>query len=286
MRASIYLILAAVFWGMNFHFAQFMMTESTFIEAAFWRYIFGVATLVLIGWKSLKRIRKNDFSVKGIILVGLMGLFIFNIFFFKGLKHTNAINASLIVNLNPIMTILIASVLIELQITRYHVIGAIVSLIGVAYLLFQGDLSNLQSLQFNHGDIYVFFGGVIFALHNVWVKMYKGSLSNLNFTTLTNIACLFGFILFLPLQSDGISVDHSPPYWFWSFGIGTLGTALAYLFYNKGIAMIGPDRASMFLNLIPLTTVLFGIVLGQTIQAYHIISGLIILTGVYLAQRQ
>jgi len=164
MRAELYLILAAVFWGLNFHLAQFMMSESSFVEAASWRYIFGVITLILIGWNSLRKIQRTNVSVKGIILVGFIGLFAFNLLFFKGLQQTNAINASLLVNLNPIMTILFASVLIGLRITRNHVIGASISILGVAYLFFEGDLSNVQTLNFNSGDLLIFIAGVIFAL--------------------------------------------------------------------------------------------------------------------------
>jgi len=115
--------------------------------------------------------------------------------------------------------------------------------------------------------------------------MYKGNLSNLNFTTLTNIACLFGFMLILPFQPESISADHQSMYWLWAIGIGSFGTALAYFFFNKGVSMIGPDRASMFLNLVPLTAVLIGIILGQTLYLYHVISGVVILSGVYIAQR-
>ena len=147
MRAEVYLILAAIFWGVNFHFAKLLLAESSFIEAATWRYIFAVLTLILIGWKALSKIKLQDISIKGIVLVGFIGLFAFNLLFFRGLQLTDAINASLLVNLNPIMTIVVASLLIGVKITRYHVIGAIVSLIGVAYLLFQGDLDNVQSLQ-------------------------------------------------------------------------------------------------------------------------------------------
>ena len=286
MRAEFYLILAAIFWGLNFYFAQLMMSESSFIEAATWRYIFGVSTLLIIGWNSLRKIRLQDVSIKGVALLGFIGLFAFNIFFFKGLQLTNAINASLIINLNPIMTVLVASWLIGVKITRYHVIGATISILGVAYLLFQGDWAQLQSFQFNRGDLYIFGGAMIFALHNVWVKMFQGNLSSLNFTTLTNIGCLTGFMLFITAQPVSLSINHSPQYWIWSLGIGSLGTALAYFFFNKGVSMIGPDRASMFLNLIPLTTVLAGIVLGQPLQGYHIISGLVILTGVTIAQRK
>ncbi len=285
MRAEFYLILSAIFWGMNFHFAQLLMAESSFIEAAVWRYVFGVITLILIGWTALKKIKLRDVSIKGVVLVGFIGLFAFNLLFFKGLQLTDAINASLLVNLNPIMTILIASWLLGVKITRYHIIGAMVSIFGVAYLLFQGDWQQIQSLQLNRGDLYIFGGAMIFALHNVWVKMYQGNLSSLNFTTLTNIGCLIGFLLLLSIQPVSISVSHGPYYWLWCLGIGTLGTALAYLFFNKGVAMIGPDRASMFLNLVPLTAVLFGIALGQPLHSYHIVSGLIILTGVSIAQR-
>jgi len=137
MRAEAYLLISVIFWGLNFHFAKYMLAESSFIEAGAWRYIFGVGTLLFLGWRSLKKVDLTLISVKGIMLIGVIGLFGFNILFFKGLQHTEAINASLIVSLNPILTIGFSGLILGTHITRYHIAGASISLLGVVFLLSQ-----------------------------------------------------------------------------------------------------------------------------------------------------
>ena len=286
MKASIYLFVTAVLWGLNFHFAKFMLQESSFIEAATWRYLFGVGTLLLIGWMSLRKLRFHQISIKGVMLVGFIGLFGFILFFFKGLEYTQPVNAALIVSLNPMFTIWMSALILKTRITKFHIAGACISLFGVAVLLSQGDLSNLLALQFNRGDILILMGNIIFALHNVWVKQYIGSLSNMNFTILTNILCLIGVLIVLPLDRSGISFDHTTEFWIWSFGIGSLGTALAYLLWNKGISLIGPDRAGIFMNVVPFAAAISGWFLGEQLHLFHLVSGVVIIMGVLLTQIQ
>jgi len=83
MKATFYLIIATIFLGLNFHLAKVILQEVNFIEAGFWRFLFGIVTLIVLGVKNLlsfKTIRKN---LKGISLTGFIGLFGFNIFFFR-----------------------------------------------------------------------------------------------------------------------------------------------------------------------------------------------------------
>jgi len=107
----------------------------------------------------------------------------------------------------------------------------------------------------------------------------------MNFTILTNVICLLGFLLILPFDTIGIQVDHVSRYWLWAIGIGTFGTAIAYLFWNQGISMIGPDKAGMFLNVVPFAVAISGVLLGESLYGYHVVSGLAIISGVLIAQR-
>ena len=284
MKATLFLILATLFWGFNFHFAKYMLSESSFIEAAGWRYVFGVGTLLLFGFKALKSLKWRQIPIKGIFLVGVIGLFFFNVFFFKGLEYTDPINAALIVGLNPLWTLLFSAFLIGTKITRYHVIGALLSLIGVTYLLTQGSLENLKSLNFNRGDLLILSGVIVFALQNVWVKIYQGTISNFNFTTLTNALCLLGFLCILPWDQNSLSWHHSTWYWISSIGIGAFGTAAAYLFWNLGIVEKGPDRAGIYLNVVPLAAAISGLAIGEPLYTHHFVSGMIIISGVLITQ--
>jgi len=75
-------------------------------------------------------------------------------------------------------------------------------------------------------------------------------------------------------------------FWLATLGIGILGTTLAYLFWNKGIQIIGPANAGIFMNVVPFATAIFAIFIGVQLEYYHLWSGLIILLGIYFVQKQ
>lgn len=282
---NFYLLVAALLWGMNFHFAKFMLQESKFIESATWRYIFGVVPLVLISYKSLTSIKIKSIPIKGIVLVGFVGLFGFNVFFFWGLVHTTAINAALIMGLNPITTLCLSSLLLKTKLTKYHLIGALISLIGVLYLLSGGSFQSLSLNSLNVGDLLVLVANVLFALHHLWVKQYRGQIPNEYFTAVTNIICLLGFLAMLLLGQADFSFNHSSLFWISAIGIGSFGTALAYILWNEGVYQLGAESAGVFLNLVPLSTAIFALFLGEKLFLFHLVSGILIILGILITKR-
>ncbi len=284
MKSIFYLLLAATFWGLNFHFAKQLLTEASYLEAGFWRYTFGIFALLVISIKALPKISSFFLEAKGLLLVGVIGLFCFNILFFLGLLYTSPINASLIVSLNPAMTLLFSYFLLKTEITKFEIIGMAISLIGVIILLTKFDVNRLLQLEFSKGDVIIFMAISVFALQNIWVKKYAAAFSSIHFTIFTNAICWLCFLLVLPLAMPMVSVQHSSDFWLSAFGIGCLGTGLAYLFWNKGVSAIGPSKAGIFMNFVPLSTALSAIFLQQQLYQYHLISGIIILSGIIITQ--
>ena len=282
---NFYLLVAAILWGMNFHFAKFMMQESQFVESATWRYIFGVVPLIIISYKSLISIRLNSLPIKGIVVVGFVGLFGFNFFFFWGLMYTSAINAALIMGLNPITTLGLSSLLLKTKLTKYHLLGALISLLGVLYLLGGGSFKSLSVSSLNIGDLLILIANLLFGLHHIWVKQYRGDSPNRYFTAVTNIICLLGFLCLLFFHQSELTVDHSSRFWISALGIGSFGTALAYILWNEGVYRLGPDSAGTFLNLVPLSTAIFALLLGEKLFSYHLISGILIIVGIIITKR-
>jgi len=82
MKATFYLIIATIFLGLNFHLAKVILEEVNFIEAGFWRFLFGVVTLIVLGLKKIPSFKIIQKNLKGISLTGFIGLFGFNLFFF------------------------------------------------------------------------------------------------------------------------------------------------------------------------------------------------------------
>ena len=286
--AVLYLLGATFFWGLNFHLAKVILASIGFLEAGFWRYLFGVGFLFLIQLRHVKELSWSLFrhNTKGLLLVGVIGLFAFNILFFWGLQYTQALNAALIVSLNPILTLLFSAWLLRHKIVWRQWQGIILALFGTFFLLSKGNLLDLLAIEWSKGDLIIFMANTVFALQNVWVKMYTKSISIPSFTLITNTICLLGFILLLPWSGlQGLAIS-TLSFWLAVLGIGVLGTALAYLFWNRGVNMIGPDSAGVFMNMVPLSAGVLAIFFGESLYAYHLISGILIITGMLIIQRK
>lgn len=284
-KYNIYLIVATILWGANFHYAKFMVEESSFIEAGTWRYLFGVIPLVLLSLKSFREIRLKSLPMKGIFLIGFFGLFCFCILFFLGMQYSSAMNGSLIVSLNPLMTVACSAIILNTKFTKYHLIGGLISLFGVVYLIAKGSFAALNIDTLNIGDLMFLVSTSLFALHNVWVKQYRGQIPNMYFTAITNLICLLGLLVIVPF-TDGLSLNHTGNYWFYCFAIGTLGTSVAYYLWNEGVHNIGADVAGMFMNIVPLSTAIMSIFLGEKLLMYHIVSGVLIVVGILISKKK
>jgi drug/metabolite transporter (DMT)-like permease len=285
LRAIIYLAIATIFLGLNFHLAKIVLKEVDFIEAGFWRFLFGVVALVILGFKNLPSIKKVQENLKGISFTGFIGLFGFNLFFFLGLMNSTAINAALIVSLNPVLTILISSKILKTSIKKNQLAGIFIALMGVTYLILKGNITSVNDIQFNFGDILILIANIFFALHHVCVKKYSTTISNLNFTLLTSLCCFIGFAFLLPITGMQNILTHSYIFWMAVFSIGCLGTALAYFLWQKGIQIIGADKASIYMNIIPLSAAMFSFLFNETLHVYHLLGGLFIIVGVFVTNK-
>ncbi len=286
MRSLIFLGLAAVLWGINFHLAKIMVQGSSAIEAGFWRYLFGVSTLSLFTLGDFPRWAVIKENLKALILIGMVGLFAFNYFFFLGLSDTTAVNAALIISLNPALTLILSYFILKSAITVNHLIGIGLALFGVLYLIFNGNFPSIKNITISTGDGWIFMANIVFALHHVWVKKYAGRLTSRHLTFSTNFICLILFVLVLPAYNIGNFTLYPREFWFASFGIGVLGTALSYYLWNIGVAKKGSAQAGIFMNLVPLSTGVSAFLFGEKVSLIHLISGILIISGILFMQKK
>ena len=285
MRAFVYFTITAIFWGLNFHFAKMMLQEVGFIEAGFWRYLFGVIPLFFLVYKKLPSRSLILKNIKGVSLVGIVCLFGFNLLFFGGLIHSPAINGALIIAMTPSLTILFSNLILKTPLLRKQLFGVMISFLGVLYLILKGNIGSFSSLEFSWSDILLLGASTLFALQNVWVKKYGGDLSNKNFTFLTNLFCMLSFLLLLPFVGVETVSQYSSTFWIAAIGIGCFGTSLAYFLWNAGIQLTSAAQAGIFINVVPLSAAFFSVVFGEVLQDYHLISGGLIIIGVLIIMK-
>ncbi|GGG79704.1 membrane protein [Parapedobacter pyrenivorans] len=285
MRAVLCLVAAALMWGLNFHLLKIMIGSVHVMEAGFWRYLFAVCSLVFLlrkdvaGWAAF---RANS---KGVLLVGLLGLFCFNLFLFSGLNHTTSINASLVMSLNPVATILVARLFLKTNLSPRQIAAAILGVTGVIYLVSKGNIHDLRQLVFLKGDLLVVIAMLLSAGYNSWVTKYRGALDNQSFTFFTNLICLLAFVVILPFFAHPRPMEYETSFWIAAVTFGVLGTGVTYLLWNYGLSRLGASRAGVFMNIIPLATAATAVLFGEELMTYHYVSGALILVALLVAQR-
>lgn len=283
--AILALIIATSLWGLNFHFAKLMLPEVDFIEGGFWRYLFGVLLLVLFNIINLPTLQDFKTHLKGVLMIGGVGLFGFNIFFFLGMDSTTGVNGALIMGLNPALTLIYSHFILNTAIHKNHIVGIFIALFGVFFLLFKGDLSQVLNLGFTLGDLIVLIAVNFFALHHVWVKKYSSpELPTGKYTLMAAFICLICLSLTVPFTETAPVAEHSMKFWIGAAGIGIFGSGISYLLWNKGVKELGANKAGVFVNLVPLSAGMSSTLFGETLESFHFISGAIIVCGLLIMQ--
>jgi drug/metabolite transporter (DMT)-like permease len=261
-----------------------MLVHTNFIEAGLWRYLFAVICLLIMTGKSLPSFSELKSNVRGVLIVGVAGLFAFNIFLFAGMKNSSAVNASLLISLSPIFTIFLSCLFFHTALQVQHVAGGAISFAGILYLLVKGDLKKLFEIQLAYGDVLILLATLISSFYHLWVKKYATHMNHLHFTFLTNVVCFISFAVVFPFCRSSDPMQLSVTYWVIAVVFGCFGTAFTYLFWNKGVAMIGAGKGGLFMNVVPLSTAVIGVLLGDTIRSFHMYSGTLIIAGLILSQ--
>jgi drug/metabolite transporter (DMT)-like permease len=178
-------------------------------------------------------------------------------------------------------------VLFGVRLTRGQLAGIAISLVGVLVIILRGDLAALASISFNRGDIMFASSLVAFGIYSAFIprrpKVHQ--LSFLSFTTCCGAIMLLPTAVWEAWRGNVIQFD--------GLTLATLGyilifpSTLAYLFFNRGVALIGPNRAAPFFHLVPVFGSAMAILLlGEKLQPFHLIGYALVLAGVVIASRK
>ena len=203
------------------------------------------------------------------------------------LQFTQALNALLLQSSGPLFVALWALILFGVRLTWAQLAGIALSLLGVLTIILRGDLWALAGIRFNIGDI-MFAGALLsFGLYSALMtrRPVMHQLSLISFTM------AIGAILLLPLSiweyANGITLKFDLITVVTLIYVVVFASALAYLFFNRGVALIGPNRAAPFLHLVPVFGSAMAILLlGEEPRLFHLVGYVLVLAGVVIASRK
>lgn len=282
------LILAMLFWGGTFVAGKIVVQSMGVFSGAFCR--FSIASVCLL-WlttrleKGLPRLSWQQF--KWVALMGLTGVFLYNAFFFLGLKLIPASRAALIVALNPIAIALSSALFFKEPLSRLKLLGIVTSLVGAAIVVAQGNPLQILTQGIHVGDLAML---VCVASWVSYTLASKKALTEVSSIVASTYACLIGAIgLLIPALIEGL-IPTAPHFtlasWLGVIYGGVFGTAFAFTLYSDGIQALGASRAGIFINLVPPSAIaLAALILHEQITVSLLLGGSLIIAGVVCTNR-
>jgi len=277
-----------LFWGGTFIAGRLIGGSIPPADAAFMRFSLAAVALAVLARVIDGRLAlpPRD-QIVNLLLLGLSGVFIYNICFFTGLRYIEAGRAALIIALNPMIIGLGAVLIFGDRLSPLQSAGLLVSLIGALLVISNGHPTQLLSGGVGIGEASIL--GCVFS----WAAY--SLIGRRVLTAMTPLAAVFYSALFGSLLLFAATMaDGTPPSpgnylrsdWLSLLYLGIFGTAIGFSFYYRAIRAIGSARSGVFINLVPLFSILLGwLILGETIKSSVLAGGAILLLGVYLTNR-
>ncbi|MCP4617458.1 MAG: DMT family transporter [Bradyrhizobium sp.] len=258
------------------------------VTLSFLRWFFAFLIVLPFSWRHLVQDRKQIRDKLGIlILLSVTGISAYNTMQYWALEHTQALNTLLLQPTAPLFVAMWSLVLFRVRLTAAQAIGIALSLTGVLIIMLRGDLASLKNIDFNRGDLILVLALVIFGLYSV-LTAKRPAIHGLSFVAFT-FGC--GAVLLIPLLIG--ELQARPPMEFNRANLLTLSyvavfpSTVAYLCFNRGVALIGANRAAPFFHLVPVFGTVMSIVfLGEHPQLFHFVGFVLVLTGVFVASRK
>ena len=279
------LSLTSLFWAGNIVLGRFIAGRIPPVALSWIRW--SIAFLIFVGfaWPYLRRDRQTIRDHAGILmLLSLLGISAYSTVSYYSQQYTQAINALLIASTGPLLIGLATFILYRERPTLRQTFGVILSLAGVLVVICRGDPEILRTLQFNIGDLGFFFAQIIYAFYAALLQK-RPNIHAFSFLAFT-IGC--GTLFLTPFYgleiASGRTFSPDATSLLVLAYVGTLPSLAAYLFFNRGVELIGPNRAAPFYHLIPIFGSALAILfLGERPELYHALGYALVLTGVAVA---
>jgi drug/metabolite transporter (DMT)-like permease len=221
------------------------------------------------------------------ILLTITGVSAFNTLQYWALEHTQALNTLLLQSAAPLFVAVWSLLLLGIRLTLTQAGGILVSLTGVLVILLHGDLTALSSIAFNKGDIIFTVAIAIFGLYSV-LTLKRPQIHGLSFAGFTfgcGALCLVPLLIWELYARPVMQLDTANLLTL--FYVAVFPSTLAYLCFNRGVQLIGANRAAPIFHVVPLFGSVMALVfLGERPQLFHILGFALVLTGVYVASRK
>lgn len=283
------LALANLLWSGNWIAGRALRDAFDPVTLNFWRWLIAAAALAPFALPALRGKAAIVRRHAGIlVLLSLIGIVAFHCLVYLGLRSTTAVNAVLINSSMPLFMVLCSWIIERERATLRQIGGMLVSLAGIAIILSRGDPGALLELELRAGDAWIVLAMPVWGVYSVLLKRRPQELGGVEFLF---VIALAGVLMLAPAATA--TMLHSPPE---NPGAGAVlsvlyialgASVLAYICWNRGVAVVGANAAGITVHLLPAFGTLLAIVLlGEAFAGFHAAGIATILAGVFLATRR
>ena len=288
-RAFAFLALANLLWAGNWVIGRALRDAFDPVSLNFWRWVIAVVVLApfaLPGLAAKREVIRRHAAI--LALLAVLSVSIFQSLVYLGLQSTTAVNAVLINCAGPLFILLFAWLIDGERASLRQLAGFLVSVAGILVILSRGEPARLAQLEFHSGDAWIVLAIAIWGAYSVLLKRRPPELGGLHFLFVISAA---GVLFLAPVFAfQVVQAPPRPPTLPEALAVlyvGLAASVAAYLFWNRGTAIVGANAAGFTLYLLPIFGTLLAIAfLGETFGAFHAVGTATIVAGIVLATRK
>jgi len=287
-RPYLLLSITALCWAGNAIVGRLAAGHIAPVTLAFLRWTLAFLLILPFAFRHLVRDWGAIRSRLGtMVLLSVTGVGAFTSLQYWSLEYTQALNTLLLQSAAPLFVALWSLILLGIRLTQAQAAGIALSLTGVLVILLHGDLTALNDIAFNRGDVIFTAALVIFGLYSV-LSLKRPDIHGLSFVGFTfgcGAACLLPLVLWELSWRPMMTPDMTNLLTL--FYVAVFPSTLAYLCFNRSVELIGANRAAPVFHVVPVFGSAMALVfLGEQPQLFHLIGFALVLTGVFVASRK
>ncbi len=287
-KNKIYILMtcSALFWAGAFIAGKYTVPYIATFTLTFLRFFYATIILYFIMKRTGVEFRLEKSRLPVYLFTGSVGMFGYHVLFFTALKYTTAINSSIIAATNPMVTTLLAFVFLRTGLGRKQIFGVLLSFAGVVLTITGADFDVLKQFEFNVGDLWMLAAVAAWAAYGVFSKSKGKDIPPIVLTFYSFLVCTILLVPFVLWERP------------WEFLPGVPGSAhlavlymsvfpsvIGYLVQQLAIKEIGPARASIFVNLVPVFSILLAVlILSEALEPIKLLTAALIIAGVIICQ--
>ncbi|MBO8171689.1 MAG: EamA family transporter [Bacillaceae bacterium] len=286
VKIYLLLIVTTSMWGGAFIAGKISTQTLDPFTVAFLRFFGASLVLFPLMWKMEpdrpKRTMKDWLLLASL---GFTGIFLYNACFFLATQQAPIIKSSLFIASNPAVIVILSGLFLKEKITGKHIVGMISAIAGVLFIVTQGDLSVILRMAFEPIDLVLLTAVFSWALYTVLGKV---ALKKFNSIAATTYATGFGTLMLFPFAAMNTTVEQLKnsgwEVWVSVLYVAFIVSVISFIWWYRGVQQIGAARASVFINIMPISaSVMAFFFLGEALHYYHLVGAILVFGGVYIS---